>query len=73
MQNNASGAVRRALAAAFHFTIPILTGFILLGAAFGIYMRSLGFGFLYPMLMSMTVFAGSMEFVAADTLARLSS
>ena len=62
------GTVLRALAAAFPFTVPILAGFVFLGATYGIYMHSLGFGFLYPMLMSMTIFAGSMEFVAADML-----
>ena len=31
-------------------------------------MHSKGFSFLWPMLMSMTIFAGSMEFVAADLL-----
>ncbi len=62
------GTVLRALAAAFPFTVPILAGFVFLGATYGIYMHSLGFVFLYPMLMSMTIFAGSMEFVAADML-----
>lgn len=62
------GTVLRALAAAFPFTVPILAGFVFLGATYGIYMHSLGFSFLYPMLMSMTIFAGSMEFVAADML-----
>ena len=36
--------------------------------AYGIYMNSLGFSFFYPIVMSMTIFAGSMEFVAADLL-----
>ena len=31
-------------------------------------MRSLGFSFVYPMLMSLTIFAGSMEFVAGNLL-----
>lgn len=58
----------RALKAAFPHTIPILTGFLFLGMTYGIYMRSLGFSFVYPMLMSLTIFAGSMEFVAGNLL-----
>ncbi len=59
---------RKALRAAFPYTLPILTGFLFLGTAYGIYMRGLGFSFLYPMLMSLTIFAGSMEFVTASLL-----
>lgn len=59
---------KRALKAAFPHTIPILTGFLFLGMTYGIYMRSLGFSFVYPMLMSLIIFAGSMEFVAGNML-----
>lgn len=58
----------RALKAAFPHTIPILMGFLFLGMTYGIYMGSLGFPFVYPMLMSMVIFAGSMEFVTANLL-----
>jgi 4-azaleucine resistance transporter AzlC len=58
----------KALKAAFPYTVPILLGFLFLGVAYGIYMDSKGFSFLYPMLMSLTVFAGSMQFVAANLL-----
>lgn len=58
----------RALKAAFPFTIPIMAGFCFLGLAYGIYMNVSGFNFLYPMLMSMTVFAGSVEFVVVGLL-----
>lgn len=57
-----------ALKAAFPHTIPIMTGFLFLGMTYGIYMNVSGFGFLYPMLMSMTIFAGSMEFVTVNML-----
>ena len=36
--------------------------------AYGIYMNSEGFSFLYPMFMSFAIFAGSMEFVTANML-----
>ena len=59
---------RKALRAAFPYTIPILAGFLFLGMAYGIYMNISGFSWIYPTLMSMTIFAGSMEFVAANLL-----
>ncbi|MBQ2978028.1 MAG: AzlC family ABC transporter permease [Clostridia bacterium] len=59
---------RRALAAAFPRTLPILTGFGFLGIAYGIYMRTSGFHFLYPTLTSMIVFGGSLEFVLVSML-----
>lgn len=57
-----------ALKAAFPYTIPILAGFLFLGIAYGIYMNALGFAPIYAILMSLTIFAGSMEFVAAHLL-----
>lgn len=59
---------RRALKAAFPHTIPIFAGFCFLGMTYGIYMNVSGFSFIYPMLMSMTIFAGSMEFVTVNLL-----
>ena len=58
----------KALKAAFPHTIPIMTGFLFLGMTYGIYMNVSGFSFWYPMLMSMTIFAGSMEFVTVNML-----
>ena len=59
---------RKALKAAFPKTIPILTSFCFLGLAYGFYMRSKGFSFLYPMMMSITVFGGSLEFLMVSML-----
>ncbi|MBR3807681.1 MAG: azaleucine resistance protein AzlC [Lachnospiraceae bacterium] len=60
--------LKKAFKAAFPHTIPIMTGFLFLGMTYGIYMNVSGFSFLYPMLMSMTIFAGSMEFVTVNML-----
>ncbi|WP_332275312.1 azaleucine resistance protein AzlC [Bacillus velezensis] len=57
-----------AFKAAFPSTLPILTGFLFLGSAYGIFMNSLGFHPIYAILMSFLIFAGSMEFVAAHLL-----
>lgn len=59
---------RKALKAAFPCTIPIFTGFWFLGMAYGIYMNTSGFPFIYPLFMSMLIFGGSLEFVAVEML-----
>ena len=59
---------KRAFLAAFPYTIPIFAGFWFLGITYGIYMNVSGFSFWYPMLMSLTIFAGSAEFVATNLL-----
>ena len=58
----------KALKAAFPFTLPILTVFIFLGFAYGIYMNVNGFSFIYPMLTSLLVYGGSLEFVIVEML-----
>ena len=60
--------LKEAFKAAFPHTIPIFAGFWFLGMTYGIYMNVSGFSFLYPMFMSMTIFAGSVEFVAVSLL-----
>jgi len=59
---------RIAFKAAFPHTIPVLTGFVFLGVAYGILMNSKGYGFGWTVLMSMMVFAGSMQYVAIALL-----
>ena len=58
----------KAAKAAFPNTIPILTGFLFLGAAYGVFMRSLGFPAYLPIITSIFIYAGSMEFVTANLL-----
>lgn len=58
----------KALRAAFPHTIPIFAGFWFLGMTYGIYMNVSGFSFWYPLLMSLTIFGGSLEFVAVSML-----
>ncbi len=57
-----------AMRAAFPYTIPIMTGFLFLGMAYGIYMNVTGFPWIYRMAMSLVIFAGSMEFVTVNLL-----
>lgn len=58
----------KALKVAFPYTIPILAGFWFLGLTYGIYMNVSGFSFIYPMIMSMTIFGGSVEFIIVNLL-----
>ena len=52
----------------FPHTLPILAGFLFLGFAYGLLMRTKGFSFLYPMCMAMTIFGGSLEYVTVSML-----
>ena len=60
-----------ALKSAFPHTIPVFTGFTLLGAAYGILMNSKGYGVGWTMLISLMVFAGSAQYVAITFLTTL--
>lgn len=59
---------RKAFRAALPYTLPICVGFLFLGMSYGFLMRSKGFSFVYPMVMSIFIFAGSMEFVTVNLL-----
>ena len=60
--------VLAALRAAFPHSIPVLTGFGFLGLAYGIYMNVHGFSFIYPLMISLIVFGGSLQFVMVTLL-----
>ncbi|MBO5199974.1 MAG: AzlC family ABC transporter permease [Clostridia bacterium] len=60
--------LKKALTAAFPHTVPILAGFLFLGISYGVYMNVSGFPFIYPCLMALTIFGGSLEFVAVTML-----
>ncbi|MBQ8708243.1 MAG: AzlC family ABC transporter permease [Succinivibrionaceae bacterium] len=58
----------KALRAAFPVTLPIFAGYWFLGLSYGLCMHAAGFDWIYPMLMSMVIFGGSLEFVAVQML-----
>lgn len=58
----------KALKAAFPYTIPVLTGYLFLGAAYGILMNAKGYGLGWTVLMSVFVFAGSIQYVGVTLL-----
>ena len=57
-----------ALRAAFPATVPVMTGYLCLGAAFGILLRTAGYGIGWSITMSMICYCGSMQFVAVTLL-----
>ncbi len=59
---------REALKAAFPVTIPVMTGYIFLGMGYGILMSSIGYGLVWTLLMSLLIFAGSIQYVAIALL-----
>lgn len=59
---------KQALRAAFPRTLPVLTGYLFLGIAFGILLAENGFSPFWALLMSIFIYAGSMQFAAIGLL-----
>lgn len=53
---------------AFLATIPVLTGYVVLGMGFGVILKSRGYGVLWALGMSVFIYAGSMQYVAIDLI-----
>lgn len=69
MQKHRFSAAFAVLKAAFPLTVPVLTGYLFMGMAFGILLQSRGYGPVWAFAMSLTIFAGSGQFVAVGMLA----
>ena len=54
---------------AFVDTIPVLTGYLVLGFGFGIILKANGYGVFVAFIMSLLIYAGSMQYVAIGLLA----
>lgn len=67
--NGTGRSLGRTLAAAFPHTVPVLTGYLVLGMAYGVLMQAKGYGAIWAFLMSAVAFCGSMQFVAITLLA----
>ncbi len=53
---------------AFLDTIPVMTGYVVLGIGFGIVLETKGYGVFWALAMSLFIYAGSMQYVAVDLL-----
>ncbi|MEZ0537749.1 AzlC family ABC transporter permease [Caldicellulosiruptoraceae bacterium PP1] len=60
--------MKKVIKAAFPVTIPVMLGYISVGIAFGLLFEKSGYNFLWAILMSLTVYAGSMQFIAINLL-----
>lgn len=60
---------KRTIAYSFKASIPIMAGYIVLGLGFGLLLQDAGYGWWWAALMSIMIYAGSMQYVAVDLLA----
>ncbi|MBR2292807.1 MAG: AzlC family ABC transporter permease [Clostridia bacterium] len=60
--------MRKTVGLALRDTVPVLTGYLVLGFGFGIVLRSAGYGILVAFLMSALIYAGAMQYVAVGLL-----
>lgn len=63
------GTYQKAFRAAFPHTIPVLTGYLFIGMAFGVMIQEKGYNFLWAMLMSLLCYAGSGQYLAVNFFA----
>lgn len=60
--------MKKVMKKAFKATVPVLTGYLVLGLGFGIIMKSSGYGILLTFVMSLLIYAGSMQYAAVGLL-----
>ena len=63
-----SGITKNLIKTAFIKSLPVMAGYVVLAIGFGILMKEAGYGLFWSFLMSFTVYAGSMQFVAVSLL-----
>lgn len=63
MKNN---TYRAAFKAAFPYTLPVLTGYLFIGTAFGVMFQEKGYNFIWAGIMSIVVYAGSGQYLAVN-------
>lgn len=72
MKNNAPKVNKKSLTTtlklAFPHTLPVFAGYLVLGFGFGLLLQSKGYSFLWAILMSITIYGGSMQYVGVDIL-----
>ena len=60
---------REILSAAIRVTVPVLMGYLAIGMAFGLMLQSVGYGAPWALLMSLTIYAGSGQYLGVSLLA----
>ena len=59
---------RKALAAAFPVTVPVLMGYLAIGMAFGFMLQAAGYNFIWAFFMSLSIYAGSGQYLGVSLL-----
>ena len=62
---------RKSLAAAFPYTLPVLMGYLSIGIVFGWMMAAIGYNAIWSFFMSLTVYAGSGQYLGVELLGSL--
>lgn len=57
---------KSAFKAAFPYTLPVLTGYLFIGIAFGVMFADKGYNFVWAGVMSLLVYAGSGQYLAVN-------
>lgn len=53
---------------AYRKSLPVMAGYVVLGIGFGILLKDAGYGLFWSFLMSLTIYAGSMQYVGVSLL-----
>ncbi len=61
-----TGGTWEAFRMAFPYTIPVLTGYLFIGFAFGVMFQNKGYNFIWAGIMSVLVYAGSGQYLAVN-------
>jgi len=59
---------RKTARAAFIKSLPVFAGYIVLGIGFGVLLAKAGYGIWWALIMSVTMYAGTMQYVAVSLL-----
>jgi len=60
--------MKKVIKKAFIKSLPVMAGYVVLGIGFGILLKKAGYGLIWSFLMGLTIYAGSMQYVAVSLL-----
>ncbi len=60
--------MKKTIKLAYGKSLPVMAGYIVLGIGFGILLKDAGYGLLWSFFMSLTIYAGSMQYVSVSLL-----
>ena len=64
---------KRVAACAFKTSLPVLAGYTVLGIGFGILLQKAGYGVIWAVVMSITIYSGTMQYLGATLIAEAAS